>query len=155
MSGIYWLASYPKSGNTWFRMLVANLSATDKPVDINDLPERGGIASARGSFDFGFEKDFHVSPFMPLDMDYRWRFSEPGQRLAVHMENSRDGTAVFDATLALARREITGASLAGVLLRFPFSTLRVLTAIYWQALRLKLKGGPVHAHPRPARPTSW
>ncbi len=47
-----WLASYPKSGNTWFRMLVENLSAKDgKPVDINDLPERGGIASARGPFD--------------------------------------------------------------------------------------------------------
>jgi hypothetical protein len=47
-----WLASYPKSGNTWFRMLVANLAATDAPVDINDLPERGGIASAREPFDF-------------------------------------------------------------------------------------------------------
>jgi hypothetical protein len=34
-------------------MLVANLSAEDgKPVDINDLPERGGIASARGPFDY-------------------------------------------------------------------------------------------------------
>jgi hypothetical protein len=34
-------------------MLVANLSAKDgKPVDINDLPERGGIASARGPFDY-------------------------------------------------------------------------------------------------------
>jgi aryl sulfotransferase len=48
-----WLASYPKSGNTWLRMLIANLSAKDdKPVDINDLPERGGIASARGPFDY-------------------------------------------------------------------------------------------------------
>ncbi|MBO9711654.1 sulfotransferase domain-containing protein [Sphingomonas sp.] len=47
-----WLASYPKSGNTWFRMLVANLFATEgKAVDINNLPERGGIASARGPFD--------------------------------------------------------------------------------------------------------
>jgi hypothetical protein len=46
-----WLASYPKSGNTWFRMLVANLTAKDgKPVDINDLPQGGGIASARGPF---------------------------------------------------------------------------------------------------------
>lgn len=52
MTRTIWLASYPKSGNTWFRMLVANLSAKDgKPVDINDLPERGGIASARGPFD--------------------------------------------------------------------------------------------------------
>jgi aryl sulfotransferase len=48
-----WLASYPKSGNTWFRMLVGNLSAKDgKPADINDLPERGGIASSRAPFDY-------------------------------------------------------------------------------------------------------
>ena len=52
MTRTIWLASYPKSGNTWFRMLVANLSARDKPADINDLPERGGIASARGPFDY-------------------------------------------------------------------------------------------------------
>jgi aryl sulfotransferase len=52
MTKTIWLASYPKSGNTWFRMLLANLTATDdKPVDINNLPERGGIASARGPFD--------------------------------------------------------------------------------------------------------
>jgi hypothetical protein len=51
MTRTIWLASYPKSGNTWFRMLVANLSAKDKPADINNLPERGGIASARGPFD--------------------------------------------------------------------------------------------------------
>lgn len=47
-----WLASYPKSGNTWFRMLVENLSAKDgTPADINDMLERGGIASARAPFD--------------------------------------------------------------------------------------------------------
>lgn len=51
MKRTVWLASYPKSGNTWFRMLVANLLAGDKPVDINELPERSGIASARGPFD--------------------------------------------------------------------------------------------------------
>jgi hypothetical protein len=45
-----WLASYPKSGNTWFRLLAANLRA-DAPVDINALPEQGGIASARAWFD--------------------------------------------------------------------------------------------------------
>ncbi len=53
MTRTIWLASYPKSGNTWLRMLIANLSAKDDtPVDINDLPERGGIASARGPFDY-------------------------------------------------------------------------------------------------------
>lgn len=53
MSGFVWLASYPKSGNTWFRMLVANLYAQgDEPADINSLPEAGGMASARAPFDY-------------------------------------------------------------------------------------------------------
>ncbi len=47
-----WLASYPKSGNTWARMLLANLRAVDAPVDINNLPLRGGMSSARAAFDF-------------------------------------------------------------------------------------------------------
>ena len=52
MARFAWLASYPKSGNTWFRMVTANLHAEgDDPVDINNLPERGGIASARQPFD--------------------------------------------------------------------------------------------------------
>ena len=51
MSGIVWLASYPKSGNTWFRIFLANLLRdTDEPASINDL-EGSPIASARGLFD--------------------------------------------------------------------------------------------------------
>lgn len=47
-----WLASYPKSGNTWMRVLLANLTADgDRPADINNLVLRGGIASARDPFD--------------------------------------------------------------------------------------------------------
>lgn len=52
MTGRIWLASYPKSGNTWLRMLLANLSAKDeRPVEINDLSRWSGIASARDPFD--------------------------------------------------------------------------------------------------------
>jgi hypothetical protein len=36
--GIYWLASYPKSGNTWFRLFMQNFQAdAEQPVQINDL----------------------------------------------------------------------------------------------------------------------
>jgi hypothetical protein len=47
-----WLASYPKSGNTWFRILVANLwSKHDTPIDINLIDSTDSIASARNPFD--------------------------------------------------------------------------------------------------------
>jgi uncharacterized protein len=103
--------------------------------------------AADAALQFDLDKRFHVSPFMPMEMDYRWRFTPPGARLTVHMENRRDNERVFDATLSLSRREISGGSLAMVLLRFPLSTVRVLIAIHWQALQLWLKRVPWHAHP--------
>ena len=36
---------------------------------------------------YRFAKEFHVSPFMPMEMDYDWRFGVPGKRLAVNMQN--------------------------------------------------------------------
>lgn len=57
MGGIYWLASYPKSGNTWFRTFLKNLTSnTDTPADINQL-NTGSIASSRNWIDdvIGFD----------------------------------------------------------------------------------------------------
>jgi len=96
---------------------------------------------------FRFGKQFHVSPFMPMDQDYDWTFEEPGANLRIRMVNRREGERVFDAALALERREICGTSLAWALARFPFATLNVLRRIYWQAFRLWLKRIPFHAHP--------
>lgn len=53
MTNVVWLASYPKSGNTWLRILLGCLSLReDEAVDINKLPERDGMASERAPFDF-------------------------------------------------------------------------------------------------------
>jgi DUF1365 family protein len=98
------------------------------------------------------DKALHVSPFIAMDATYDWRVSEPGERLVVHIdERDRDGRAVFDATLALERQPLTQAALTRMLLRFPATSLRVVTLIYWNALRLKLAGAPYHRHPERAR----
>lgn len=105
-------------------------------------------ATLRGpSQQFELDKAFHVSPFLPMETRYQWRFSEPGERLLVYLRNEQHGRHAFDATLTLERREISGPSLAGALLRFPFMTLRVVWLIYWQALKLKLKGAVFYNHP--------
>jgi len=100
-----------------------------------------------------FDKAFHVSPFMPMEMDYRWRFSAPGESLRVHMENWQGNTKQFDATLTLKRQEISSASLARVLIVFPLMTLQVVTLIHWQALKLILKRARFFTHPDKATTT--
>lgn len=95
---------------------------------------------------YEIEKQFHVSPFMDLDMHYRWRLTRPGAQLLIHIENEKDNSKLFDATLTMQRREITGASLAGVLVQFPFITAKVVFAIYYEALRLWLKKVPFIHH---------
>ena len=96
-----------------------------------------------------FDKRFHVSPFMAMAHQYAWRLSEPGAQLRVHMDvlDAQPAARRFDATLVLRRREMSGASLAQALLRYPAMTVQVLAKIHWQALRLWLRGNPVHDHP--------
>jgi DUF1365 family protein len=98
-------------------------------------------------------KELHVSPFMGLDHTYDWRLTEPGPSLLVHIESSREGETVFDATLSLKRRPITARSLAGALARHPAMTMSVAARIYGHAVALRLKGAPTFPHPSPA-PTS-
>jgi len=98
-----------------------------------------------------FEKSMHVSPFHPMSHFYDWRSSTPDKRLTVHMKNKEIGEGeaiVFDATLSLQRTEITSGSLGGILLKHPFMTMKVGFGIYWQALKIAMKGIPFYSHPK-------
>ena len=94
-----------------------------------------------------FDKQFHVSPFNPMAMRYHWRSSTPDHRLVLHLANSEGGDKVFDASLSLSARAMTASNLNRTLWRYPLMTARIALAIYWQALRLFIKGTPFYPHP--------
>ncbi|MDX1451355.1 MAG: DUF1365 domain-containing protein [Oleiphilaceae bacterium] len=101
---------------------------------------------------FEFDKAFHVSPFNPMNMHYRWVFSQPAAHVRVHMDNllqSADKTKHFDATLVLERQALEQVS-SSLLIRHPLETVKVTSGIYWQAFRLWLKGVPFYDHPKHA-----
>ncbi|MEY3713510.1 MAG: hypothetical protein RL321_1130 [Pseudomonadota bacterium] len=110
--------------------------------------ERVGAKTLRWQFD----KGFHVSPFLPMDMRYDWRFTEPAETLEVHMENWREGRCDFDSTMTLRRLPMTSGNLARALWSFPLITLKVSALIYWQALQLWWKRTPFFVHPEKRSP---
>lgn len=93
-------------------------------------------------------KHMHVSPFLPMDMHYRFVLPDPAEKLLAHIEAARDGKTVLDATLTLDRQPWDRRNLHAVLRRFPCVTAKVIAAIHWEALALYCKRVPFF--PKPA-----
>lgn len=117
-------------------------------------------AEGEGHLHVAVAKAFHVSPFLPRELEYRMSFSPAGERLGIHMADWQGEDKLFDASLSLQRTELNRASLHRYLLQFPWMTGKTVAAIYWQALRLLLKRIPLFTHRaaegdfRVARPAS-
>ena len=94
-----------------------------------------------------FEKQMHVSPFNPMNMNYQWCNNLPEKRLNLHLECECENKTHVDATMALKREEISTLALARILIEYPLMTVKVAATIYWQALRLWIKRVPIHDHP--------
>ena len=142
---------FAKDGRT-LETVVAEVSNTPwKERHMYVLPETENVGTEDAK-QYDFEKAFHVSPFLGMDANYRWRFGAPptrdGEKLWVHMENRQEKARVFEATLTLERRPISGPELARALVLRPAMTARVVGSIYWQALRLWLRRAPFYPHPR-------
>lgn len=108
------------------------------------LDARGGPGNGG---EFVFEKTFHVSPFNPMDLEYRWRFAVDDDRIGIGMWLARGGRNVMFAGLRLDVRPLDGGARLRAALRYPVQGAITLLRIYWHAFRLWLKRVPVHPHP--------
>jgi len=95
------------------------------------------------------DKRFHVSPFQPLEGKYRFRITDPGERMTAHIDVLRDGGRVFDTTLSAQRRELSSPALLKTVARHPHLGLWTLGLIHYQALRLWLRKAPFFSKPAP------
>ena len=94
-----------------------------------------------------FAKALHVSPFLPMDIDYAWTLTDPGERLGIAIECQRQERRVMVATASLRRTALDAAALRRYALRVPPMHVVTVGGIHWNALKLRAKGAPYHAHP--------
>ncbi|WP_343116494.1 DUF1365 domain-containing protein [Ostreiculturibacter nitratireducens] len=94
------------------------------------------------------EKIFHVSPFQPVEGEYRFRFDIGQERVGIWIDY-RAGEGGVLATLTGRRVPLTNLGILGACLRRPFGSRRVLTLIHWQALKLWWKGARYRTRPVP------
>lgn len=105
-------------------------------------------ANQTGVWSLDFDKAMHVSPFMDMDMRYRLRLQRPpNQGIRLALENWQGQQRLFAAHLKLDLQPATPRALNAILLKHPFMTAKVAAGIYYQALRIKLKGVPYVQRP--------
>ncbi|MDH0863820.1 DUF1365 domain-containing protein [Mitsuaria sp. GD03876] len=102
------------------------------------------------------DKRLFVSPFLGMDLQYRFRVVPPRERLSIGIGvHDAAGEAVLNARFDAERVPITDGQLLRLVFLYPLLTLKVIAGIHWEALRLWIKGARLHRRPRaPDQPTT-
>jgi len=94
-------------------------------------------------------KRFHVSPFLPVEGGYEFRFNKPGGQLDVGIVWSNEGERSMIATQRMHRVPMNDWNLLKTFFLVPLMTFKVVFAIHWQALKIWARGGRFHKKPNP------
>lgn len=94
-------------------------------------------------------KRFHVSPFLPMQMQYRFRLSPPRARLRLVIHCYREGTLTLAAAQTGTALPFSDATLARTFARTPLMTFKVVAMIHWQALKLVARRARLFHKPEP------
>ncbi|MCA9263912.1 MAG: DUF1365 domain-containing protein [Planctomycetales bacterium] len=99
------------------------------------------------TFSYQHAKTFHVSPFLGMDYEYRWRLDDPSRTTHMQISCLCDEVRVFDVQMQLQRKPLTDGHLLRAIARQPLAAVHTLNAIYWQALQLWIRRCRYFPHP--------
>jgi len=133
---------------------ITNTPWLERQVYVHDCRDQAQSHSEFQSYTFEFQKAFHVSPFMPIDMDYKWKFSFSDQQQIVFMQLFKEEKLQFDVSMRFSLVPITLPSQQHHYAVYKvFEPLKMVTGIYYHALKLWLKKIPFYRHPKKTKDT--
>lgn len=91
------------------------------------------------------QKAFHVSPFNPMDMVYKWNIKIPDEHLRLRLSCYQQEKH-FEASLDMQKVPLNSATLRKALFSIPSMTIKTVIGIYWQAIKLFFKRVPIYTH---------
>jgi DUF1365 family protein len=101
-----------------------------------------------GEFTQACDKAFYVSPFMDMDLHYKFRVRLPNDKFTIKIDTYDADGLVLTARHLGRRVELTDGALLGAFFKIPLLTLKVVGGIHWEALKIWLKGVKLRDHPK-------
>jgi len=85
-------------------------------------------------------KKFHVSPFIEMNCKYFFRLLKPGQKISVIIDQYQSDEKILYASQDGLRVDFTTKELIKSYLKHPLMTLKIISAIHFEAFKLWVKG---------------
>ncbi|MBJ8551152.1 DUF1365 domain-containing protein [Acinetobacter bereziniae] len=127
---------------------ITNTPWEERKVYVHDCRDKAVQHSQFNSYKFEFKKSFHVSPFMPMDINYKWSFNFSAQQNVIHMQLFQQDVLQFDATMRFSLTPITVSSQQHrYAIHSVFEPFKMMAGIYLNAFRLWKKKVPFYRHP--------
>ena len=119
----------------WVVAEVTNTFHEKKPYLVGAMDEQGRLCRVT-------PKNFYVSPYSDLDLNFDFKLRSPEEKLEILINDKKGEQTVFFSTLSGRRRDLTDGRLLVCAVKYPLLTMQVIFFIHWEAAKLWWKGLP-------------